>query len=262
MFGKPVSPALDVARRFGFAAKAFVYLIVGFLAAKAVFGRGGVTDEQGALRQVLRAPFGRVLLGVAAIGLFIYALWRLIEMWKDPEDKGTFWRYQSLLSAFGYGSLGVEALRMVIGMGSGGSGEGDAKDQAALFISLPFGHWVLVVFAISAIVMGAQDLWRALAPKFEDRQAIQGLHGSVKEWVLRVARVGIFSRGVVSTVVGVYLLLAGIHRSPSQARGTKGAIETLGQSPLGNWILALIAIGLTAYGAYTLVEARYRRLAT
>lgn len=261
MFGRKISPALDLARRFGFAAKGFVYLIVGLLAAKAVLGRGGVTDEQGALRQVLRAPFGRVLLGAAAIGLFVYAIWRLVEMWKDPEDKGTFWRYQSLLSGFVYGGLGVEALRMVIGMGSGGSGEGEAKDQAALLISLPFGHWLLVVFALTAVVMGLQDLYRALAPKFEDRQAIKGLRGSVKAWVLRVARLGIFSRGAVSTVVGVYLLLAGIHRSPSEARGTKGAIETIGQQPFGNWILALIAIGLTAYGAYTLVESRYRRLA-
>jgi len=28
------------------------------------------------------------------------------------------------------------------------------------------------------------------------------------------------------------------------------------------FILVLIALGLTAYGAYTLVEARYRKLAT
>ena len=260
MFGKSVSPALDVTRRFGFAAKGFVYLIVGFLAAKAVAGRGGVTDEQGALRQVLRAPFGRVLLGVAAIGLFIYAIWRLIEMWKDPEEKGTFWRYQSLLSAFLYGGLGVEALRMVFGLG-GGSGEGEAKDQAALLISVPFGHWLLIAFALTAVAMGLQDLYRALAPKFEDRQAIEGLHRNTRTWVLRIARLGIFSRGVVSTVVGAYLLLAGLHRSPSEARGTKGAIETLTHQPFGVWILALIAIGLTAYGVYTLVEARYRRLA-
>lgn len=263
MLSKKVPPALDVARRFGFAAKGFVYLIVGFLAAKAIVSRGGgVTDEQGALHAILRAPFGRVLLGVAAAGLFTYAIWRLIEMWSDPEDKGTWWRYQSLLSGFVYGGLGVEALRMVLGMGGGGGGENEAKEQAGLLISLPFGHWLLILFAIAAVVMGIEELHRALARKFEDREAIKGLKGDVQTWVFRVARLGIFSRGVVSTAVGAYLLLAGIRRSPSEARGTKGAVESLGQQPFGLWILALIAIGLTAYGAYTLVEARYRRLPT
>ncbi len=263
MLSRSISPALELSHRFGFAAKGFVYLIVGFLAAKTLLTRGGgVTDEQGALHQVLRAPFGKVLLGVAAVGLFVYAIWRLVEMWSDLEGKGKFWRFQSLISGFVYGSLGVEALRMVFGMRSGGGGESEAKEQAAFLISLPFGHWLTIVIALAAIGLGLSELYQAVAPKFEDRKAIQGLRGDVKTWVLRVARLGIFSRGVVSTAVGAYMLLAGIRRSPSEARGTKGAIESLGQQPFGLWILALIAVGLTAYGAYTLVEARYRKLAT
>ena len=79
--------------------------------------------------------------------------------------------------------------------------------------------------------------------------------------MLRIGRFGILSRGIVSTVIGGYLLLAGIHRAPSEAKGTRGAIQSLGQNPFGTWILALIAIGLSLYGIYMLVEARYRKLA-
>src|SRR5688572_17486214 len=107
MFSRKLSPVIRFARRFGFAAKGFVYLIVGFLAAKAALRQGGaVRDEQGALRQVLAAPFGRILLAIAAAGLLVYAVWRLIEMWSDPEEKGRLWRFQSLLSGFVYASLG------------------------------------------------------------------------------------------------------------------------------------------------------------
>lgn len=263
MLSKSISPAIQLSRRFGFVAKGFVYLIVGFLAAKAAIRRGGdVTDEQGALHQVLAAPFGRFLLGIAAVGLFVYAAWRLFEMWSDPEKKGKLWRFQSLLSGFVYAGLGVEAMRMALSMRSSGGGESEAKEQAAFLISVPFGHWLTVALALIGIAFGFQDLWRAVEPNFEDRNAIKGLSRPVKPWVLRIARLGIFSRGLVSTIVGFYMLLAGIHRSPSEARGTKGAIESLGQQPMGEWILVLIAIGITAYGVYTLVEARYRELAT
>lgn len=216
-----LSPAIRFSRRFGFAAKGFVYLIVGFLAAGAALNRGGgIEDEQGALHQVLAAPFGKILLAVAAVGLFVYAVWRLIEMWSDPEDKGKFWRYQSLLSGFVYASLGVEALRTVLGMRSGGSGESETKEQAALLISLPFGHWLTIVIAVLGIGLGLEEVYRAVARRLEDRSAIKGLSHSAQKWVLRLGRLGSFSRGVVSTVV------------------------------------------LTAYGFYTLVEARYRKLAT
>ena len=252
---------LRFSRRFGFAAKGFVYLIVGFLAAKATLLRGGsVTDEQGALHQVLAAPFGKVLLGIAAAGLLVYAVWRFIEMWTDPEEKGKVWRYQSFMSGLIYAGLGVEALRTIFGMHAE-SGESGAKEQAALLISLPFGHWLTAVIGAFGIGLGLQEVWQAVAPHFEDRKAIKGLSRSVKRWVLRVGRLGILSRGIVSTVVGAYLLLAGLRRSPSEARGTRGAIESLGQQPFGVWILAVIAVGLTAYGVYTLIEARYRELA-
>lgn len=261
MSSRSISPAIQVSRRLGFAAKGCVYLIVGFLAGKAALGHGGsVKDEQGALHQVLAAPFGKILLTVTAAGLFAYGLWRLIEMWSDPEEKGRLSRFQSFLSAFVYGSLGVEALRMVLGMGSGGSGETESKQQAALLISLPFGHWLTIIIAVVGIGLGLEEIYRALARRFEDREAIDGLGDSVKKWVLRLGRLGFFSRGVVGTVVGVYLLLAGVRRAPSEARGTRGAIESLGQQAFGVWILALIAAGLTAYGLYTLVEARYRKL--
>jgi hypothetical protein len=254
-------PAIHFCHRFGFAAKGFVYLLVGFLAAKAVVARGGkIEDEQGALHQVLAAPFGKFLLAIAAAGLVVYVVWRLIEMWSDPEEKGTFSRSQAFLSAFVYGSLAFEAVRMILGMRAAG-GDSEAKEQAAFLISLPFGHWLTIVVGLMAIGLGLAEIYRALAPRFEDREAITGLGSSVKPWVLRLGRFGILARGVVSTVMGGYLLLAGMHRAPSEAKGTSGAIESLGQHPFGTWILALIALGLAAFGAYTLVEARYRKLA-
>ena len=76
--------------RAGFVAKGIVYLIIGWLAFRAGSGRGGdVTDSEGAIRSLLSATQGRVLIGALAIGLAGYALWRLLEALADANRKGT-----------------------------------------------------------------------------------------------------------------------------------------------------------------------------
>ena len=72
-----VAPWVERMARVGYAAKALLYITVGYLAAQAAVGSGGrVTDTQGALRVVHDASYGRVLLFVVAAGLLGYGLWR------------------------------------------------------------------------------------------------------------------------------------------------------------------------------------------
>src|SRR5687768_572715 len=74
------SPFVEKFARFGYAAKGVVYCIVGALAALVAFGYGGeTTGSRGALDTIANQPFGRVLLGVVAVGLAGYALWQFIR---------------------------------------------------------------------------------------------------------------------------------------------------------------------------------------
>ena len=83
---RKASPWIVRLGRFGLVAKGVVYLIIGALAIQAAFGTGGeVTDRDGALRAVLRQPFGGVLLGLLAIGLLAYMLWRIVQAVANPE---------------------------------------------------------------------------------------------------------------------------------------------------------------------------------
>ena len=254
--------------RFGYVSKALVYLIIGYIAARAaIIGKGKATDEEGALLTILKQPFGRVLLAVIAAGLFSYALWRFAEAFLDPEgkeEKGSrpWARFQFGISALAYSALGVEAVRMILGHTSKSGGDKDAKEQAGLLLSLPFGHWLTIAIAAFAIICGLSELYKAVERKFEDQWQLEGLGRTTKPWVLRLGRVGVFARAIVGTVVGGYFLLAGLRQSPSEVRGTGGAIESLADRPFGIWILAMIALGLIAYGLYTLAEARYRKMGT
>ena len=71
-----------------------------------------------------------------------------------------------------------------------------------------------------------------------------------------IGRIGHASRGVVLPIIGYSLARAAFVHDPNQAQGTGGAVAELAQT---SWILlALIAVGLMAYGVLNLVFARVR----
>ncbi len=82
--------ALERLARYGYGARGTVYVLVGGLALLAAFGGGRPGDSHDALRTVLVGPFGAVLVGLIALGLLAFALWRAVEL--DIES----WRHDAL----------------------------------------------------------------------------------------------------------------------------------------------------------------------
>src|ERR1700760_4427447 len=66
--------------RFGLATRAFVYLVIGWLAIQIALGhRSHEANQRGALAEVAQQRAGIVVLWVLGLGLAAYALWRLSE---------------------------------------------------------------------------------------------------------------------------------------------------------------------------------------
>ncbi|MGB3755988.1 MAG: DUF1206 domain-containing protein, partial [Rivularia sp. (in: cyanobacteria)] len=128
-------PAAWVERlaRFGYASKGAVYFIVGLLAVQAAFGKGGqTTDTEGALKSLVQQPFGQILLGLVAIGLMGYVIWRFVEAINDPEHKGKDLKGIAIRLAYvanGLAYAGLAWTAVQIAMGSASSGDGDAKQD-------------------------------------------------------------------------------------------------------------------------------------
>jgi Mn2+/Fe2+ NRAMP family transporter len=66
------------------------------------------------------------------------------------------------------------------------------------------------------------------------------------------------TRGIVFIMVALLLAGAALRQSPTRAGGIDDALQSL--SALGKWPFTAIAVGLIAYGAYELLNARYRRI--
>jgi hypothetical protein len=59
--------------------------------------------------------------------------------------------------------------------------------------------------------------------------------------------------------VGVLLCLAAFQTNPSQGIGIDVALTTLMKQPYGIWLLGIVAVGLMAFGVYSILSAAWFR---
>jgi hypothetical protein len=261
-----IIPWVDWLGRIGFAAIGFVYLAMGILAGRAALGAGGrATDYQGALFEILSQPFGQLLLAAVAVGLFCYALWRFVQAAVDPEKwgrdaSGLTRRAGAVLSGLGYGALGFEAGRILLGLGGGESSDEQARDWTATLLMQPFGRWLVIGAGLGIIGYAFYQFYAAYAARFpvpleEDEM------GDTKARLARWSgRFGLAALGVVYLVVGGFLVNAARQFDPEEAVGIGHALQKMAQQPYGPWLLGTVALGVVAYGLFAFMLARYGRI--
>jgi hypothetical protein len=250
--------------RAGFAAKGVVYLILGGLATAAAFGAGGrITDARGALRALLREPFGEPLLALLAVGLAGYALWRFLEAFADANREGTTPRALGLraghaVSGVVYGSLAIHAARLAVHARATGGHRGDAFDG---WIGASTAAWLIPVAGVALIGYAMHQFASAWRGRLDSRFSTGSARREAGPWVVAVSRFGIAARACVFVGVGVLLLRLPSRDVATAARtDTTDSLRWLAALPSGRWVLAGVALGLAAYGVYQLLHARYRRI--
>jgi hypothetical protein len=61
-------------------------------------------------------------------------------------------------------------------------------------------------------------------------------------------------------LIGLFLILAAVQANPSQAKGFDGALLALSEQPYGQVLLGIVALGLIAFGIYSILDAFWMRL--
>jgi Domain of Unknown Function (DUF1206) len=259
-------PWIERAARFGYTAYGVVYVLVGVLSVRAALGAGGETaGQEGALQTILLAPLGRVLLGLVALGLLGYAMWRLFQGVLDPDDegrdtKGLAKRSDHVVNGLFHAALAVSVGR--VALGSGGGGGGGPDDWTATLLQQPLGRWLVGAVGAGIFAIGLFQFYRAYDVKFMEKLKPGEMGPREKMWTRRAGRLGHAARGVVFLVMGVFLTQAALHSDPDEARGLGGALSALAAQPFGPYLLGLVALGLVAFGLFMFVVARYRRIRT
>jgi hypothetical protein len=211
----------------------------------------------------MNQPFGWVLVGALALGLLFFAAWRMVEAATDADGcgsdpKGLAVRAAHALSGAIYLGLAASAAAMALGYSTGGGSEGQAtRDGTAWLMSQPFGRWFVAGVGIAVAGAGIGFALKGLRGDVMDRLAVPA---GQRDWASALGRTGFAARGVVFVLIGGFLVVAAWQARSSAARGLGGALEALREQPYGWVLLAVTAAGLAAFGAFGLVQARYRRV--
>jgi hypothetical protein len=260
-------PWIERIARFGYATKGVVYIVIGALATMAAVGMGGqTTDTHGALQTIENQPFGKFVLATVAFGLVGYVVWRLLQAVADTDEKGSdlkgiLIRIGYATSGLAYAGLALTAAKILIDIGDTDSTTEVQQHWAARFLAIPAGRVIIGLAGLSVVGFGLYQIYKGLRAKFRKRLKLGQMSFAKKTWATLSGRIGYAARGVVFCVVGSFLVRAALNYNPSEARGIDGVLDALARPPFGPWTMGLVAVGLTLYGIYMLVESRYRRIA-
>ena len=252
--------------RFGLVAKGVSFGLVAFLAIELALGRGGkATDREGALRTIADGSVGRLIVIALAIGFGAYALWRLAQVFlgHDVEERGGEAKWGKRLSSLGkaaiYAALCWTAIEILTGSGNSG-GSGGEQEATRGILGWPGGRWIVGAIALVIFGVALWNLYRGLSGKYEDQLKMGEMSDRERRWTRRIAVTGLVSRAVVFGIVAWFFFRAAADYDARQARGLDGALRKLAHEPYGQVLLAVVAVGLLAFGAFCLIQARYREV--
>jgi hypothetical protein len=258
-------PSADLVRRPGYpvliavglVSYGIVHLVLAWISAQVALSGGGGEDASGtgALKELGRQPFGLVLLWVMAIGLLALVPWQVVEAvggkaGADPKDQLKD-RGRAIGRALVYLVLGVTAVRIALGAGSGSGGDAEQTISARL-MSVPFGRVLVVAVGVVVLAVGISQIVKGVRKKFVE----DDLAGGVSNGVVVLGRVGWIAKGIALGLVGLLFVWAAIQHDPEEAGGMDAALGTLRDQPFGPVLLLAMALGFVAFGVYCLAWAR------
>jgi hypothetical protein len=257
------APATGWLARTGLVARGVVYAVIGILALKLALGDGGkTTSQQGALKTIAHQPFGKVLLVLLAVGLAGYAIWRLIRAFvghgREDQDAPTD-RIAAFFSGIAYTGLAVTAVAILIGAGSSSS-SGSPKNATGGVLDWTGGPLLVGIAGAILIGVGLYQAYKGLWQTFLDTSKTYEMNEAVKPAFTFLGVVGHVARGVVFALIGYGLIKAAVDYDPKKAVGLDGALRKLADASYGPLLLGIVAAGFIMFAAYSIADARYRKV--
>ncbi|MFZ5961541.1 DUF1206 domain-containing protein [Thalassococcus sp. BH17M4-6] len=243
--------------RAGYSGRGLTYVVIAGLSLWAIWLGGEAKGTSSALESLRGEPGGYFVLGLIAIGLMAYCIWRVIDAIFDLEDYGTdgegiIARLGMVVTGLIHGALAIVALLLF--MGDSGGGGGGIPGAISTVLSWPMGQYI--VGAAGIVTVGAGLYYLRKAHKESYRSSLRANHFTVNwNWVLKA---GVAAQGVIVTIVGGFLVWSAVTYSPDKAGGLGDVFRFLKQQPFGQTLVVLICLGLLGFALFCFVNAAYR----
>ena len=211
-----------------------------------------------------RQPFGHGLLIAVAVGLGGYALWRFVQAayGTGPEgggDSSAMGRIVALGSGIAYLAMCGLAVSILLGTSSRKSSSPHHAAAGVLGLArrrIPGRCRRRALHRDRASTRAT----RASPTSFSKRTRPTKWDQRATQFITGIGVVGHLARMVAFGLIGIFALKAAIDYNPNKAIGLDGALATIAQQSFGQYLLALVAAGLIAFGLYSIADARYRRI--
>ena len=265
----PLNYTIERLARFGYATRGLIYFVIGLLTLLMAFGYGGyATDQQGAIAAIGRQPFGGMLLWLVFTGLVCYSLWGLIRAILNPlhkthDAKGFAERVGYLISGVAYASLVLPTYGLISGgsqPAQNGAQQGQIQKFVAAVLAIPSGKWLVGILGSMVILVGLHQFVQGFKRVFEKQIQLVNLTPVQTKWVIFLGRFGTVSRGVILSLMGIFLVDAAYMSDSTRAKGFGSAMTSILQQPFGRSLMGIIALGLISLGLYSVCVAIFFRL--
>ena len=133
-------------------------------------------------------------------------------------------------------------------------------DLTATVMKYPGGQVLVAAVGLALAGGGIFLAYAAWKGKYRKNLELGQLRGRVQRVVVWLGKFGGIARGVVFVTGGVFLVVAAVRAQPQQAKGVDSALRVLASTPLGPWLLVLVAIGLIMFGLFSLCQSKWERL--
>lgn len=254
----------------GYAAKGLLYVIVGSTAGLAAINVGGrVRGMQGALILLIAQPLGQLVVAIVAVGLGGFIIRRFVQVFVPPTIGVPPKKITRILRRAGYALSGLAhlgialtALGLILGVSSLGSDAQLTRRgwQALLLTRNPLDGWLVLLAGFVVIGVAIFYFYMAVSRRFSVDLQTQRMSRRAEKAVFACGIAGYAGRGIAFLVGGAFLVYAGWFGEKAESGSYSEMFGILEAQPFGRWILVIIAAGLTAYGLYLLLAARYLRL--
>jgi hypothetical protein len=239
--------------RLGYAVRGAVYLLLGYLLLSATGKDEAQQGTTGALVYVSEIPGGPAILGISAIGLVGYAVYKLMAGLFDTERvgtdaKGIGKRVSYVISAAIYAALSWTAIQLA--RGAQASTGNQSRQLAETALDFDLGPVALGLAGIALLVgAGAQ------AKSAYDLGFMRHIASDAPPATCWIGRIGLGTRALVFLLMGWSLLRSAWFSSSDEVRSLGQALIDLRQMGLG---FSIIAAGIALFGVFSLITARYR----
>lgn len=259
--------------RAGWFAKGVVYCIAGVLALSIAAKASGWADTTsttgnqeaspiGAIKTVAGSGGGTVLLWLLAIGMLLYAAWRVVSalLPGGTDAKAMAHRIGYIASAVMYVTFAFSAIMLARHASEKPNGNTKVTDISSTIMTNGLGRVLIGAIGVIVIGVGLYRMSKGFKLDMEDELDMSGASPGWRRWIERLGAVGEVGRGVGFSLVGFFLLRAAVRYDPNDATGLDGALRRLVLESWGLVIVVIVGIGFAAYGIFCLATFHRRRL--